>query len=379
MRLLIAACVLVQCVLPAPAAEPDLKPSETYAVIAGVLQWPGNRLPGFPTKNRKDEELHQTLRDRGVPAEHMALLLDEQATYSGIQRAIRDIAAKAPAGATLIVYYCGHGLPAGPKRELCLANYDLIPQRPDRTGLLASELAEMIKATFRGRRVLLLADCCFSGGLKQTATALNQAGFEAAAITSASDQVVSTLNWTFTQTVIDVLKGEPFADANGDGVLSLEELGTEVQAAMKALERQQGGVALAGWKGDFTLAAAKPRPKAEGVKFQPGDYVVVTGANRAGRVIEGADGMYAVQFYDYTEKVRAKVPEASLAALPDDWLQRHKPLPTAGAEFEVQWQGQWFPAKALRKDGEKTLVHYIGFGSEWDEWVTKDRIRPLGK
>jgi beta-lactamase regulating signal transducer with metallopeptidase domain/nitrous oxidase accessory protein NosD len=47
------------------------------------------------------------------------------------------------------------------------------------------------------------------------------------------------------------------------------------------------------------------------------------------------------------------------------------------AEIEVQWKDQWWPATILKKDGERTQIHYVGYGSDWDEWVTKDRIRPL--
>lgn len=47
------------------------------------------------------------------------------------------------------------------------------------------------------------------------------------------------------------------------------------------------------------------------------------------------------------------------------------------AEIEVQWKGKWWPATILKKDGDRTQIHYVGYGSEWDEWVTKERIRPV--
>jgi len=46
-------------------------------------------------------------------------------------------------------------------------------------------------------------------------------------------------------------------------------------------------------------------------------------------------------------------------------------------ELEVEWRGRWWPARVLRKDGETTLIHYVGFGSEWDETVPADRVRPI--
>ncbi len=46
-------------------------------------------------------------------------------------------------------------------------------------------------------------------------------------------------------------------------------------------------------------------------------------------------------------------------------------------EIEVEWKGQWWPATVLKKDGGKTQIHYTGYGAEWVEWVTAERIRPL--
>lgn len=57
-------------------------------------------------------------------------------------------------------------------------------------------------------------------------------------------------------------------------------------------------------------------------------------------------------------------------------------LPAAHAEFcregdsmNVEWKGQWYPAKVLKAspDGERCYIQYQGYGSEWNEWVTEDR------
>jgi hypothetical protein len=44
-------------------------------------------------------------------------------------------------------------------------------------------------------------------------------------------------------------------------------------------------------------------------------------------------------------------------------------------EVEVEWQGGWFPAVVLEKRGSRLLVHYEGYGSDWDELVGSDRVR----
>jgi len=48
-----------------------------------------------------------------------------------------------------------------------------------------------------------------------------------------------------------------------------------------------------------------------------------------------------------------------------------------GDKAEVLWGGKWWPAKviAVNDKGNLCKIHYIGYGSKWDEWVGKSRIR----
>jgi hypothetical protein len=47
----------------------------------------------------------------------------------------------------------------------------------------------------------------------------------------------------------------------------------------------------------------------------------------------------------------------------------------AGNQIDVAWGQRWWPAEILRLQGTQYLIHYTGFASSWDEWVTRDRIR----
>jgi hypothetical protein len=367
----------------APAAT-DLDPAHTYVVIAGVLQWQQPGVTGWPTKHRKDEELRDVLLKRGVPAAHMAMLLDEQATFSRIKRAIHATCRKAAADAdaTFIIYYCGHGGPSG-GNDTCFMNYDVIPSDLERTGLLASDLAAMVGKDFKGKRVLFLADCCYSGGMAKAAETLAKSGLQAASLTSADSTVASTGNWTFTQTVIDALEGSALADKNGDGVITLDELAGEVGDAMKYLEHQRNGYAKYGLPGSFRIGLAKAGDSPKGANFAAfriGDYVAAPddSGRRAGRVVGVRDGKLVVQFYDYSEKRTVEVAVAKVAKmLPDGMLPLlpgEKP-----AEIEVEWQGRWYPATVVKIEGAKTHIHYVGFPDSEDEWVTKERIRKFKK
>lgn len=362
----------------ANAIEPVEKPTNIYAVVAGVLQWPGNKLSGFSTKLRKDKELYDTLLARGVPAKNMRLLLDEQSTQTGIRKAIRDITASAPVDATFLFYYCGHGFSVK-NDDVCFANYDLDSNAPLKTGLLTSNIGTIIGRNYRGKRVLLMADCCCSGGLAETAKALSKSGFEAAALTSADAVTVSTGNWTFTQSIIDSLKGDALADTNHDGTVTLGEMAGEVREAMRVLERQKSQFTTNGLNVNFPVSAAKVNRATVGkTPFQLGQYVIAPDDNRKrpGRIIHVADGKYGVAFYDYSDRRQIEVSAKDLLPIPSDWGTRVK---VRKAEIQVEWKGTWYPAAILKKDGAKIQIHYVDFDETWDEWVTADRIRPLKK
>ena len=46
-----------------------------------------------------------------------------------------------------------------------------------------------------------------------------------------------------------------------------------------------------------------------------------------------------------------------------------------GDLVEVEWRGSWWPATLLERRGARWLVHYDGYGKDWDEVVVIERIR----
>jgi hypothetical protein len=72
----------------------------------------------------------------------------------------------------------------------------------------------------------------------------------------------------------------------------------------------------------------------------------------------------------------------------DEWVGKDriyfptkKATPAAAAKpmVEVQWGGTWWPASILMTTRDQYLIHYEGWGTEWDEWVGQDRIRVPGE
>ena len=63
-------------------------------------------------------------------------------------------------------------------------------------------------------------------------------------------------------------------------------------------------------------------------------------------------------------------------ALAGDWKK--------GDRLEVEWKGKWYKAQIVAEgdDASKTAgkykIHYDGYETSWDEWVTEGRMRKLG-
>jgi hypothetical protein len=57
-------------------------------------------------------------------------------------------------------------------------------------------------------------------------------------------------------------------------------------------------------------------------------------------------------------------------------LRDAAPVPPDATSVEVFWGGRWYQATILRRDGQRAFIHYEGWRSGFDEWVTPDRMRP---
>lgn len=362
--------LLLTLTAPLVRAEDALEPANTYGVIVGVLKWEKSALSGFSDRNRKDQELHDLLVKRGVPKENLALLLDEKATLANIRTALATMSKQAKAGSTFVFYYAGHGSKL-PNDNFAFCNYDHIPKDPAKPALNLKTIDETLQPAFKGARVILLADCCHSGGLKFVAERLTKAGIPAASVTSADACNVSTGNWTFSQAVIDSLSGLALIDDNNDGSIQLGEMAREVSTAMMYREMQKCGVSLTGVKAEFKLGATAKQaaPGIAKMGFKNGDYVWAPdkGQQRPARVLGFGDGKYDVEFYDYSDKRVVRTAPADLKAIA---YRRHK----VGDEITVLWGGQPYKAKVLRLDGDFHFITYPGYESSWDEWVLSNRI-----
>ncbi len=49
-----------------------------------------------------------------------------------------------------------------------------------------------------------------------------------------------------------------------------------------------------------------------------------------------------------------------------------------GDKADVLWKGTWYPATVKKVKGDECYIHYTGYGNNWDEWVGPDRIKVSG-
>lgn len=132
-----------------------------FAVVAGVANYQGSR-SDLRYSDDDARAFYQYLRQampRETNAGKVILLLNEQASFSALQRTLKEVFALAREGDMVLFYFSGHGSQAG------FIPYDLA------TPLTHTEVRQAFR-TARASFRICIADACFSGGM-------NQAGAEA--------------------------------------------------------------------------------------------------------------------------------------------------------------------------------------------------------
>jgi hypothetical protein len=371
MKLRVALCWIVLCWFlpgaptPARAQELGWQPQKTWVFVVGVLHWKHRDMFGsFPVKNRRDAALVDFFKQSGVPETQIVYLQDKQAVQKQIDRAFAVQLKKLRADDLLIVYYCGHGSKSEDGEDVYLASYDAGDDGV--SGWSVNSIPGQIKSESKCARVLWFLDCCYSG---QAALALTkQKGRPAyACVTSSSASESSTEHWTFSDALLDSLRGAAYVDLNHDGTVTLAEFAAHISADMNLAEEQLATFAnTEGFESELILARAKPlahprigeRAKA---KDENGDWYT-------GRIVEAKDERFRIHFIGYEDDEDVWVSAESLRPI--------KPVQyAAGTEVEVRWKKRWYRATVLQAKGGTHLIHYTDYESKWDEWVPSKRIR----
>lgn len=346
-------------------ARAPLFTSSTRALVVGVLEFQDPSLADFSSVLRRDAEVARTLVERGVPAANVVTLLDAQATRAAVLDALAAAADATPQGGTLIFYYAGHGTRTQ-DGDIAYVAVDTYGSTAHTTGLSLASLEATLAPRIAGKRVLFFADCCHSGGLGELARRLDTRGATAASLTSADASNLSTGNWTYSQLLIEGLRGEACLDANDDGTIAITELESAVRSAMRYRERQRSGAFITALDPTLEIARRSGAPRSGS---RAGTFL----RTREGAVVrvQRDDGTRAtVRAFLYATTHDTEVPLDELAPITDTRY-------TVGTHLSVAWGGRVWPAVVTQTDGDFAYITYPGWPSYWDEWILSDRVRAV--
>jgi len=395
-----------------------LSPEKTHVVIAGVLNFEDPDIISFPVEKRKDRELDNVFDSIGVPIDNRRLLLDADATEKGIHEALLKTVKASKPGDTLFFYYAGHGSISTGK--LIMVSFDA-DKKAGRRGFSINNLENVIATHWKGDKVILMGDFCYSGHFADVATRLRRKGIQVISLTSASQTNQSTGSWSFTQTLIDGLRGRAIYDLDKNGVISLGELAENVSQVMRVREAQKSGFFAP--EGFLELAVSSVTSDTQASmtgKWKPGDWVCT--AKGAARVLKTGAGNVTTERYKYNSYIERKddvkniipfklqrwpaganvdvvynrkVYEANILEVAgdfhkitypgyskkwDEWITSDRIVKCRDMDnqpVEVEWHGKWYEARKLCRDGNRTLIRYEGYDRCWNEWVGGNRMRPL--
>ncbi|HEY3965940.1 MAG TPA: Tudor-knot domain-containing protein [Planctomycetaceae bacterium] len=364
------ALLLIGCSTVAVAADPilDWRPEKTWLFAVGVLEYEHPQVwrnqPAAKT-DRRDDHLVQHFRERGIPEKQIVYLRDREATQQHIGRALTGLLERTRPGDLLILYYTGHGFRDHKSRDVHFANYDA---KDGPTAWPVRGIVDTVERHFQGDKALLMADCCYSGGLAdEVQKRKGRIGF--ACLCSSFSHNSSTGNWTFTDALLKGFHGHPAVDRNGDGHIELSELADYSELDMGFIERQKAVSAKTSsfpehWKAATTVGKSPARQ---------GERVEVLWNDKwyRAQIITTKDGEFHIHYVNYP-------------ASWDEWVGKDRLRPyrpheyPAGAEVNVHWsQDQnWYPARVRRSWYGLHFVHYDGYSEEYDDWVSPDSIRP---
>jgi len=238
---------------------------DAYAVVIGISHYREEVIPKIPYAVNDAQAIAALLEGQiGIPREHVKLLTDLKATGNDLRTVGDWLRQRVKQGATVYIYYAGHGTPDPKTGEPYLVPWDAHPDYPTSLFPLKElyESLEHLPAT----NVIVLLDACFSGAGGRSVIAkgarpmtlmaerlwlVNEKIIVLAAATGSqiSSDYDNAGHGLFTHYVLSGLQGR--ADMDKDGVVTLKELYPYVRdhvarTAIKELNREQTPTLLPG-------------------------------------------------------------------------------------------------------------------------------------
>ena len=220
-----------------------------YAIVVGVSKYRDARIPALQYADRDAKSMYDFLRSEraglgGVPSENIRVLLNQEATYLNIRKALFQFLKVPTEDDVVYVYFAGHGTPDPDRPEnLYLLPYDADQDNISATAVPMSDVQKAIKDVY-ARHVVMMVDACHSAGVggnaTRSVTSLNEinnafldrleastGGHVTFTASEAKQQSQEDARWggghgVFTYFMLEGLKGA--ADMNRDQIVSLGEM-----------------------------------------------------------------------------------------------------------------------------------------------------------
>lgn len=363
-RLLTVVAVLILTFGASAQQTRSWDPSRTWVYFVGLLEWKDSKsFESFPQENRRDKILFDLLRSSGVPADQMMYLKDAQATTAKVRSTFPQFLRRAEPGDTVIVYFCGHGAQSDDHKKTFFVTYDASEKA---LGWEVGQLTDAIEHNFSGSEAILMADNCYSGALVDAVSKRANSDIKYAVLASTTSDSESTGNWTFTESLIYAFRGDAFIDDDRDGVVTFKELEDNARDDMLFGEEQ---IATFGYTGGFdrqgvVATARKSSASRLGERieaYSSDDYY-------KGFIIDSKGDKFRVRYYGFEES-------------DDEWVSSRmirRAVPKqfrVGTHVKVETEGKWYAARVVQVRGGAHYVTYDGYGHEYDEWVSSDRVK----
>lgn len=345
----------------------EWNPETTWVFAVGLLEWEDSEtFSPFPdaVDGRSDAQLVDFFRESGVPDDRIIYLQDGEATLEAIQESFPELLSQTDEDDLLIFYFTGHGGWDSDTGEHYFYNYDAAADDSD-TYWAISSIFDDIEENFNGSKALLLADCCYSGGLidevKRRDTEISYA-----CVTSAYAHNTSTGEWTFTASLLKGLQGDPAVDLDEDRVITLYDFARYAELEVAFIEDQKSMF--------VTTNDFDPQMQLSIVEGESDPHF-------GRRVeVEYEEEWHKAKILDRNEDDEFLV--YYIVDGSEDWVMGDRLRPyepkmyDIGTSVEVQdEEEEWYPATVKKSWYGLHYISYDDYDEIWDEWVGCDRLR----
>jgi hypothetical protein len=358
-------CLLALFVVAPALLAQEWDPAKTRVFAVGVLSFQDKKLGTWPDEGRLDAVMIDELKKRGVPEENITFLTNKDATFEATRKKLDETLSASAEDETFIFYYAGHGARDfnDEKRPVSLVCYDSMPTKPA-TYWKLKDVVATIEARFKGSNVMLQSDCCHSGAFMEEVKTI-ETKKHWGVLVSVQPGSRSTGNWTYTQCLIDMYRGDSLLDADGSGSITFREGAAWLEAEMAFFEEQLSCSYTRGYSDETVMAkAGEKKPERVGERCEGEE----NGKWYKVKVLDAKDGKFFVHWLGWEAKWDAWVEPARLRAYKPEVYE-------GGTVVEVEWDGVWYPAKVKQARLGLHLVHYEGYPDADDEYVPRMRMR----